>query len=146
MRISDWSSDVCSSDLELFRQVKDVEEALVHQQHGLVRRGDGDTLGDVGEDALDLRGALGERLLQAAFLVAQRDLRLLAPGDVGAHADEGAGTDVLLLHQVPAAVGPGALAADGAVGDALRDEFTAAQAGALPTPRAGYDNVGSSSP
>src|SRR3546814_7131871 len=57
-----------------------------------------------------------------AFLVAQRELRALAFGDVGAHADEGAGARVLLLHQVPAPVRPGVFADGGAVAQALGDE------------------------
>src|SRR3546814_10349710 len=100
-----------------------------------VGRGHRDALRDVGENAFDLRRAFGKRLLEAAFLVAQRELRALAFGDVGAHADEGAGARVLLLHQVPAPVRPGVFADGGAVAQALGDERVDEAGAVLPHPR-----------
>src|SRR3546814_9781599 len=77
-----------------------------------------------------------------SFLVAQRELRALAFGDVGAHADEGAGARVLLLHQVPAPVRPGVFADGGAVAQALGDERVDEAGAVLPHPRIDDGAVG----
>src|SRR3546814_16897628 len=70
MRISDWSSDVCSSDLGDLRAVLDVDEAA-HLPHGL---------GDAQGDGLDQRWIRGRHLdlhrlahWWAGFLLARLD-------------------------------------------------------------------------
>src|SRR3546814_4705714 len=68
MRISDWSSDVCSSDLRIGRdrdrgnvlavpaEIEVLEDRLTAEQQGVAQRASGELGGGV-EDGLDLVGA-----------------------------------------------------------------------------------------
>lgn len=137
------SSEACNPrPAEFLGNAVDVQESLIDQQDPHVGRGNGDPLGDVGQDALQLGRAFGQGLLQPAFLVAQGELGALAFGDVGAHADETARACVLLLYQIPAAVGPGVFADRGflahSVGDEVADELCAV----APDTGVGHDIVG----
>src|SRR3546814_7060788 len=60
MRISDWSSDVCSSDLEesLFPRLgHDIDSAVAHGLHGRLREGFGVDIPLVGQPRLDHHAA-----------------------------------------------------------------------------------------
>src|SRR3546814_7304881 len=61
MRISDWSSDVCSSDLRVDVDERDVRRAVLRQHH---RRRAADAAGRSGDDralALDIHDLLSRR-------------------------------------------------------------------------------------
>src|SRR3546814_13975943 len=74
MRISDWSSDVCSSDLALLREFGSLAQ-LVSADPESLRRVDG--LGDTGIAALKIVQASSLRLLKGEF----RDKPLLSSWD-----------------------------------------------------------------
>src|SRR3546814_13014397 len=78
MRISDWSSDVCSSDLLLRHEPRPLGDAL----RGRLRRGDDVDLGagqELSERQRDVAGARGQVDAEEVGLV---------PADVGERSEE----------------------------------------------------------
>src|SRR3546814_14749891 len=109
MRISDWSSDVCSSDLLVTREGIDVNPLLVRQQHFELRRIEGQrallvVLHVLDERVLPVQPRLLHDADRSAELQDQRLLRLAhreggAEQKQGEDQDEAAEDSQTYLHR-----------------------------------------------